>query len=79
LPSWSKLFTNNKENNFYPSYWQETFQYKAWIAYLLELNDKIKIGNYLEKEFNDLNNHLGSQKEDLILNAVINIKCYSSK
>ncbi|MCA6079318.1 MAG: DUF559 domain-containing protein [Endomicrobium sp.] len=75
-PIWAGFFIQNLSSGVvYPEYWAKTFQYKAWVSYISEINKLARSLTRREKEFVSLNKKLRKLKEQLILKtAFMNIQ-----
>ena len=74
-PIWLNCIIENANNNFYPEWWQESFEFKALHNYVSEINDLAVNLNNLESKWSSLAQRLREKKENLILKTAIkNIK-----
>ena len=74
-PIWLNCIIENSNNNFYPEWWQESFEFKALYNYVSEINNLAVNLNNLESKWSSLAQRLREKKENLILKTAIkNIK-----
>lgn len=77
-PLWARKFqeiSDIENNEFYPNYWQETFQFKAWKTYISNICIAARQLSELENKLSRLSERLRNFKTDLIFKTTqLNLK-----
>ncbi len=74
-PIWANCILENENSDFYPEWWQESFEFNALYAYISKINNLAINLNNLENKLTTLGQKLREKKEKLILKTTIkNIK-----